>query len=277
MRSLIFFVLRALCALLVGFLLVSNPNEMSSLLVQVIGGLFVLSAVLVILGYYVSRYRVRRTRRQLAALVATPDTATESVTDSDTETETDSAETDTASADSESDSASAAASASATAATTSASAKTAGSASASASASANADSASAAASAAAINIPGPSPVNLFVGIGSAALGAFLLLSPLTFTDILIYVLGGVLILIGLGQAVTIIRARRVVPLSFALLLLPVLVVATGTFIILKSQLTNQIAFTILGIAYLCYGATELVYGVQFYHCRKRGPSPAPSP
>ncbi len=269
MRSLIFFVLRALCALLVGFLLVSNPNEMSSLLVQVIGGLFVLSAVLVILGYYVSRYRVRRTRRQLAALVTTPDTATESVTDSDTETETATAETDTASADSESESsatsASAAANASATAATTSASAKTAGS----ASASATAATTSAAASAAAINIPGPSPVNLFVGIGSAALGAFLLLSPLTFTDILIYVLGGVLILIGLGQAVTIIRARRVVPLSFALLLLPVLVVATGTFIILKSQLTNQIAFTILGIAYLCYGATELVYGVQFYHCRKK--------
>ena len=99
MRSLIFFVLRALCALLVGFLLVSNPNEMSSLLVQVIGGLFVLSAVLVILGYYVSRYRVRRTRRQLAALVATPDTATESVTDSVTDSDSET-ETDTASADS---------------------------------------------------------------------------------------------------------------------------------------------------------------------------------
>ena len=45
-------ILRSLCALLVGFLLVSNPTEMTVLLVQIIGGLFVLSGVLAFIGFF---------------------------------------------------------------------------------------------------------------------------------------------------------------------------------------------------------------------------------
>ena len=195
MRTLSFFVLRALCALFVGFLLVCNPTEMSALLVQIIGGMFVLSGIVVFIGYFVGRYRARRTREQLAAMGQLSTTP--------------------------------------------------------------------------LYIPSPSSINLFVGIGAAALGIVLLLSPTTFIQILMYVLGGLLILVGLAQGLTFFNTRQLVPFSFALLLLPLLEIGAGLFTILKPQLANQIAFTILGIAYLCYGVTEFVFGIQLHNAQKR--------
>ena len=37
------YIFRAVCALLIGLLLVSNPERMAGLLVQVVGGLFLIS------------------------------------------------------------------------------------------------------------------------------------------------------------------------------------------------------------------------------------------
>ena len=48
-------ILRSLCALLVGFLLLSNPTEMTVLIVQIIGGLFAFSGLTAFIGYFSSR------------------------------------------------------------------------------------------------------------------------------------------------------------------------------------------------------------------------------
>ena len=61
-------IFRALSALLVGFLLVSNPTDMTVLLVQIIGGLFALSGVVAVVGYFVSRSQYRRAVRRAAEL-----------------------------------------------------------------------------------------------------------------------------------------------------------------------------------------------------------------
>lgn len=45
------YIFRAVCALLVGILLVSNPERMTGLLVQVIGGLFLLSGLVSLVSY----------------------------------------------------------------------------------------------------------------------------------------------------------------------------------------------------------------------------------
>ena len=49
------YILRALCAVAVGFLLVSNPSTMADLLIQVVGGLFGLLGLGTIVGYFTSR------------------------------------------------------------------------------------------------------------------------------------------------------------------------------------------------------------------------------
>lgn len=45
------YIFRAVCALLIGILLVSNPERMTGLLVQVIGGLFLLSGLVSLVSY----------------------------------------------------------------------------------------------------------------------------------------------------------------------------------------------------------------------------------
>ena len=60
-------IFRAVCALLVGFLLVSNPETMSPLLVQIIGGLFVASGIISLISHYVARYNFRRAVRKAEA------------------------------------------------------------------------------------------------------------------------------------------------------------------------------------------------------------------
>lgn len=50
------YIFRAVCALMIGILLVSNPENMTTLLVQVIGGLFLISGLVSVVNYFIIRY-----------------------------------------------------------------------------------------------------------------------------------------------------------------------------------------------------------------------------
>lgn len=50
------YIFRAVCALLVGILLVANPENMTILMVQVIGGLFLISGLVSVINYFIVRY-----------------------------------------------------------------------------------------------------------------------------------------------------------------------------------------------------------------------------
>ena len=195
MRLLTTYILRALCALAVGFLLVSNPTEMTAVLVQIIGGLFILSGIIAFIGYFITRFRTHQARQRLAALADV--------------------------------------------------------------------------SAAEIHIPSPSTISLIVGVGSVALGVFLILNPSLFIHILMYVLGALLVLLGFYQLTTLIVARRVAPLSFSLFVLPVLVAAAGVFVVCKPLQAAALPFVILGVAYILYGVTELFYGLRLYRFQRQ--------
>ena len=56
MRVINSYIFRAVCALIVGILLVANPEGMTTLLVQVIGGLFIVSGLVSVINYFVVRY-----------------------------------------------------------------------------------------------------------------------------------------------------------------------------------------------------------------------------
>ena len=187
------YIFRSLCALLVGFLLVSNPSTMTSLIVQIIGGLFAVSGILAFIGYFISSHRTRKTRERIAALAASDD----------------------------------------------------------------------------LYVPAPSTINLVAGVASVALGAVLIIWPDLFINILMYVLGALLVLIGFYQLMSLINFRRIAPLSFALFLMPVLIIAAGIVIILYPMQTAALSFTILGIAYICYGVTEFFYGLRLHRFQKQ--------
>ena len=61
------FIFRAICAMLVGFLLVSHPETMSPLLVQIIGGLFAAMGLFSLISHWANRWRYDRARRRAEA------------------------------------------------------------------------------------------------------------------------------------------------------------------------------------------------------------------
>ena len=193
------FIFRSLCALLVGFLLVSQTDKMPTLLVQIIGGLFILSGVLAFIGYF-------NTRRQLhkASLLTTDD-----------------------------------------------------------------------------GKPFDSSSRLLpmfpvVGIGSLALGVLLLVWPSLFVNILMYVLGALLLLIGGTQIAALLRYAKISAPSWASFIIPVAIIAAGIFVILKPMEAASLPFTILGIAYIAYGVSEFFIGIRLYRLRRRIESAQPA-
>lgn len=48
------YIFRAICAILVGFMLIANPERMTAFLVQIIGGLFALSGLFSLLNYFIA-------------------------------------------------------------------------------------------------------------------------------------------------------------------------------------------------------------------------------
>lgn len=193
MRILSSYIFRALCAMLVGFLLVSNPSEMTTLLVQIIGGLFVLSGLAAFINYFVGKFRADKTRKRLAQVAELEQ----------------------------------------------------------------------------VYIPSPSNVGIVVGVGSIAFGAFLLVRPALFINILMYVLGGLLVLIGIYQLASLIIFRRVAPLRVMLFLLPLFIIAAGVLVVCYPMETAALPFTILGVAYIFYGITEFIYGIRLHRYQKR--------
>lgn len=63
------YIFRAVCALLIGILLIANPERMTALLVQIIGGLFLVSGLVSVINYFVVRYSKDAVLKPLFPLV----------------------------------------------------------------------------------------------------------------------------------------------------------------------------------------------------------------
>lgn len=185
------YIFRALCALLVGFLLVSNPAEMTIVLVQVIGGLFIISGVLAFIGYFNTRRQLRKVSRLAAEQGTVVDDGAPLL-----------------------------------------------------------------------------PMFPVVGLGSVLLGVMLVVWPTLFVSILMYVLGGLLALIGISQISALTRYRQIVSTSWTAYILPLAIIAAGIFVIAKPMEAASIPFTILGIAYIAYGVSEFFIGMRRYRIHK---------
>lgn len=104
------------------------------------------------------------------------------------------------------------------------------------------------------------------GAGSILFGAWLVIMPEFFVNILMYLLGALLVIAGIQQVVMLISARKWnrVPLGFYLM--PALILTTGILILTYPFGTAANTFVIFGIASLFYGVCELI---NWYKFRKK--------
>lgn len=170
------YILRALCAATVGFLLVSSPSTMANLLIQIVGGLFGILGLTTIIGYFLPKKENHSALR---------------------------------------------------------------------------------------------PVFPFAGLGSLAFGTILIVWPSQFKEIFMYVIGGLLLLFGLSQVWSLIKNRKVAPLSFSLFLMPLLVViASGVMILLYPTESASLPLMVFGIIAICYGVNEFFLGLRLWRFQK---------
>ncbi|MEG1543499.1 MAG: DUF308 domain-containing protein [Tannerellaceae bacterium] len=104
------------------------------------------------------------------------------------------------------------------------------------------------------------------GAGSILLGIWLVLTPAFFVNILMYVLGGLLILAGVQQVVMLVRARKWSPVPIGFYLVPFAILIVGVVIVSYPFATMANTFVLFGAASIIYGLTELI---NWYKFKKR--------
>ena len=102
-----------------------------------------------------------------------------------------------------------------------------------------------------------------IGAGSILLGAILILFPQRFTAILMYVLAAAIILAAVTALVNLIHFRKYTTVSPFAYVIPVLLCATGIFLIFYPQDNPELPFKIFGVASMVYALTEIYYAIHF--------------
>lgn len=104
-----------------------------------------------------------------------------------------------------------------------------------------------------------------VGIGSLLFGVILGLYPEKFLQVLMYLLGAMILLLGVGQLIAVFHYRRLAPLKWSVFVIPVLLILAGIFVLVYYHEAAALPFTILGVCCIFNGLSDLFYGLRLRH------------
>ena len=118
-------------------------------------------------------------------------------------------------------------------------------------------------------VAGEVPTFPIVGLGSLIFGAMLALTPTTFVKVLMYVIGGILVLGALNQYLNLVYGRRYGKIPFAYWILPTAVLLSSLFFLIKPMETADLTMFFLGWCSLVYGITEIINSLKFYSDKRK--------
>ena len=107
------------------------------------------------------------------------------------------------------------------------------------------------------------------GLGSIILGALLISVPLFFTTILMFLLGGILVMAAIAQLATLSMARQFGNVSPVNYIYPVLILLAGMIVIFRPWGSAAYVVVILGYTAIFYGITDLIRHYQINKLRKQ--------
>lgn len=113
------------------------------------------------------------------------------------------------------------------------------------------------------------PTFPLVGVGSIILGVLLVTSPSVFVEILMYIMGGILILGALNQFMSLYNARRWGKMAWGFWVSPSLILLAGLYVMFQPMEAAALPMTIIGWCCLLYGASEVVNATKI-NLKKRG-------
>lgn len=95
------------------------------------------------------------------------------------------------------------------------------------------------------------------GIFDIIFGLLLLIFPGFFAGLVMYFLGAVMLIFGIGQIVNLMLARRAVPVPWALMLLPFAIAVLGIIVLCNIFRAQETLFIVFGAALVVYAFTEI--------------------
>ena len=113
------------------------------------------------------------------------------------------------------------------------------------------------------------PTFPLVGVGSIILGVLLITSPSVFVEILMYIMGGILILGALNHFMSLYNARRWGKMAWGFWVSPSLILLAGLYVMFQPMEAAALPMTIIGWCCLLYGASEVVNATKI-NLKKRG-------
>ena len=113
------------------------------------------------------------------------------------------------------------------------------------------------------------PTFPLVGVGSVILGVLLVTSPSVFVEILMYIMGGILILGALKQFMSLYNARRWGKMAWGFWVSPSLILLAGLYVMFQPMEAATLPMPIIGWCCLLYGASEVVNATKI-NLKKRG-------
>ena len=97
-----------------------------------------------------------------------------------------------------------------------------------------------------------------MAIGSLMLGLWLFLQPAFFVTVIMWVLGGLMVIMGGSQLLKLLMAKRNVKVSGALFFLPTLILLTGIIVLLNPFEAASIPFMILGVGAIITALSDMI-------------------
>ena len=106
------------------------------------------------------------------------------------------------------------------------------------------------------------PMFPLAALGSSLLGLWMVVSPVFFVGFFMYVVGGVLVALGIYQLASLSVSSRILPVSWPLYLMPVLVLLMGCFVLFNPFKAASLPFIIIGIGCIVSAANDLIAAVR---------------
>ena len=107
------------------------------------------------------------------------------------------------------------------------------------------------------------------GIGSLLLGFLLGIYPAAFLHFLMYFLGGMILLLGFSQLISVVHYRKVAPIRWTVFVVPVLIIVAGLVVLVHYREVANLPFVILGVCCIFHGLSDLFYGLRLRHYQRQ--------
>ena len=106
-------------------------------------------------------------------------------------------------------------------------------------------------------------------LGSFILGLWMVISPTVFVGFFMYLVGGVLIALGIYQLAGLAVSSQVLPVSWPLYLMPVLVLLLGIFVLFNPFEAAALPFILIGLGCIISAVNDIIAAVRTVKQRKQ--------